>query len=295
MNITVDQARALQAVALHGTLQSAAESLNKGHSALLYLLKNMESQLDLKLLDRSGYRNQLTPEGEIVLKACERMIDSQEELLRVCEKLRSEWEPSIKLIYDGVIDFQLMGDALRALKKLKSPTEVRILAAHLHEVESRFHEEKADMMVTILPIGEPDISSIQLPAIRMVLVAHKLHPLHASPKKKHSVNSLLEHTLVKIRGATKPLGLSTDQMSFDSLLSVNDFFTKKQAILAQVGFGWLPEYLIEKELEKDLLKPVRSELSASHRLQPHLYHRQGDSLGRVGRFLVDHFRGLGGR
>lgn len=290
MNITIDQARALQAVALHGTLQAAAESLNKGHSTLLYLLKTMESHLNLKLLDRSGYRNHLTPAGEIVLKHCERMIDAQEELLRVCEKLRSEWEPSIKLIYDGVIDFQLIGDALRALKKLKSPTEVRILAAHLHEVESRFHEEKADMMVTILPIGEPDISSIRLPPIRMVLVAHKQHPLINSSRKKHSINSLLEHTLVKIRGATMPLGLSTDQMSFDSLLSVNDFFTKKQAILAQVGFGWLPEYLIEKEMERGLLKPVRSELSSKHRLQPYLYHRHQESLGKVGKFLVDQFQ-----
>ena len=72
MEITIDQAKALDAVARRGTLQKAAQELRKGHSAVMYLLKGLESQLNLQLFDRKGYRNQLSPEGEIVLKHCRR-------------------------------------------------------------------------------------------------------------------------------------------------------------------------------------------------------------------------------
>jgi DNA-binding transcriptional LysR family regulator len=74
VNITLDQAEALDAVARLGTYQKAAEELHKGHSAIMYLLRNLEEQVGLKLLDRSGYRSKMTVEGQIVLQYCRELL-----------------------------------------------------------------------------------------------------------------------------------------------------------------------------------------------------------------------------
>jgi DNA-binding transcriptional LysR family regulator len=47
MHVTLDQARALDAFARTGTFQAAAKELHKVHTAVLYALKQLESQTGL--------------------------------------------------------------------------------------------------------------------------------------------------------------------------------------------------------------------------------------------------------
>jgi DNA-binding transcriptional LysR family regulator len=43
--VTLDQARVLDALARHGTLQRAATALGKGHSSVIYALKTLEDAI----------------------------------------------------------------------------------------------------------------------------------------------------------------------------------------------------------------------------------------------------------
>ena len=69
MPITLDQARALQALAEYGTFEAAASALHKGHSAIVSAIKNMEAQLELKHPDRKLYRTKVARAGEAVREA----------------------------------------------------------------------------------------------------------------------------------------------------------------------------------------------------------------------------------
>lgn len=291
MNITIDQAEAFDAVVKYGTIQKAAKSLHKGHSAVMYLIKSLEDQTQLKLFDRSGYRNQMTLEGEMVLKYCRQLMLTRSELEQVCLKLRNGWEPSLKLIYDGVVDFNIIGDALFKLNESQVPTEVKVLAAYLHEVEKKFEEEKADMMVTILPLKQAEISFIKLKPIRMLLVAHRVHALtHRYKHKKITLADLRRHTFIKITGTPGQLGFSTEQLEFGSTFLVNDFATKKQAVLKGLGYGWLPEYLLESELKDKSVQIIKSEIDNEYLLSPRLYHRKEEAIGKTAKQLLNYFR-----
>ena len=79
-------------------------------------------------------------------------------------------------------------------------------------------------------------------------------------------------------------------MHFNSTFSVNDFYTKKQAILHELGFGWLPDYLIENELEKKVLQLVPSETESVHSLRPRLYYSSTEMLGRVSKKMIEAFQ-----
>ena len=61
--MTLDQLKALDAVVLCGSIRAASQMLHKTPPAISTLIKNLEKDIDIQLLDRDGYRPSLTPEG----------------------------------------------------------------------------------------------------------------------------------------------------------------------------------------------------------------------------------------
>src|ERR1700738_5410539 len=61
--VTINQLRCFDAVVTEGGFQAAAAKLRRTHSAVFTSIKNLESQLGLRLLDRDGYRVTLTDHG----------------------------------------------------------------------------------------------------------------------------------------------------------------------------------------------------------------------------------------
>lgn len=290
MDMTLEQARAFDAVARAGTVQKASLELNKAHSAVLYSIRTLEEQTGLKLFDRTGYRNTLSLEGEIVLKYCRQMLSTRGELAKICANIKSGWEPSLKLIYDGVIDFGFVADALFRLNEMKAPTEVKVLTAHLNEVEAVFAAENADVMVTILPLKRLQIPSIKLAPVRMYLAAHRDHPLAEDRRGKLDFGDLNRHTFIKIKAASGEVGLSTEQMNFESYFYVNEFGIKKAAILKRLGFGWLPDYLIRRELKSGVLRTLKTQVENTHLVYPRIFHRPEETLGKASRELISFFK-----
>lgn len=284
MEITLEQARVLDAVARLGTIQKAAVELNRGHTAVIYSLKRLEEQTQLTIFQRMGRRNQLTHEGEIALKFCRRLLETHQDFSNSCRQIKSGWEPELKLVYDEVTDFNFIGRALYQLNRLKAPTRVKILSAHLGEVEALFAHESADFMVTILPLQKLQINSRKLRPIDMHLVAHRDHPLARS--RKVNADDLNNHTFITISMKPGQVGLGTEHMKFDSYFLVNSFVNKKIALLNRLGFGWVPDYLIQSELKKGTLKKLKTDIDNTHTLSPRLYFRNEETLGTAARALL---------
>jgi DNA-binding transcriptional LysR family regulator len=287
MDVTLEQARVLDAVARLGTVQKAAEELNRGHASMIYSLKRLEEQTELRIFEKVGRRNRLTHEGEVALKFCRKLLDTQREFSNSCKQIKSGWEPALKIVYDEVVDFNIIGQALYQLHRMKTPTEVKILSAHLGGVEALFAREAADFMVTILPLQKLQVKSKKLKPIDMLLVAHRDHPLCQAGRARASIEDLNKHTFVTISTTPGQLGLGTEQMKFDSYFFVNSFMNKKMALMNKLGFGWLPDYLIQTELKKGTLQKVRTEIDNSHILSASLYFRAEESLGAAARAFLE--------
>lgn len=92
MKVDLEALQALDAVIRHGGYAQAAAQLNKVSSALSYQIRKLEDQLHLPLLDRSGYRVRLTPEGEAVLAEGRRLLQQAGRIETLAEQLGSGWE-----------------------------------------------------------------------------------------------------------------------------------------------------------------------------------------------------------
>ena len=285
MPITLEQARALDALAQHGTFAAAATALRKRHTAVLYAMRTLEEQTDLRLLDRRGYRTRLTGAGERVLEECRRLLAAERSFDATVHDLRGGWEPQLRIVFDGVVPAEpIVREVVRVADR--GPTRVHVSAEFLTGVEAAFVRDEADMMISVVPPEGLALDSRPMPQIRALLVAHAKHPLSVA-RRPVDREGLAAHVLVSVRGSDPRLELPTASVEPRSAVSLNDFAAKKSAILAGTGYGWLPEYLIDKELARGIVKRVRWEGASVHAFAPRLYTRVGRRLGRAASQVVE--------
>jgi DNA-binding transcriptional LysR family regulator len=280
MSITLEQARALDALDRHKTYQAAAKALHKAHSAVLFAVRSLEDQTGLVLLDRRGYRTKLTPAGERVLEACRTMLAAERAFENVCHEIKSGWEPRLCIVFDGVQPAAPILDVVAELVREQVPTRIDVRADFLDGVEASFEREEADLMIAVLPPRDARLSSIALPSIPASLVTHRGHPL-AAPRKTYEPAELEQHVLCTVRGSDPRLVLGTSSLAPRTTIHLNDFAAKHAAILAGIGFGWLPDAMAQAELRSGVLKRIRWAGASTHLFEPRLYHRNDAVLGRA--------------
>jgi len=297
MEVTLDQARALDALARHGTFAKAAAALHKQHTAVLYALKGLEAQTGLALLDRTGYRTKLTAVGELVLAQCRRMLDAERDLGSLCEVIRTGWEPRLGIVFDGIVQADPLLRVVGELARERVPTRLTVTAEFLGGVEEAFVRAGADVMVSVLPPQTVSLRSQAMAPLRALLVARKGHPLVAKGAAV-SDDDLRGQVLLVVRGSDPRLRLSTDALDVPTVVSLNDFHAKRTSLLDGLGYGWMPEHLIERELRRGALERVRWKAGSTHTYQPHVYTRAGQAPGRAAQRVIDALvapRGRGGR
>lgn len=291
MNVTLEQARALDALARHGTFAAAAQALHKGHTAVLYALRTLEEQSELTLLDRRGYRTRLTPAGERVLEHCRKLLTAEQELEAACAEIRAGWEPTLRILFDGIFPAEPLLRVVKQLRAEGAGTRFHVSAEFLAGVEAAFVREEADLMVSLLPPALPDLRSYRLAELKAVLVAHRSHPL-AAKRGLLKDEELAPHLLLTVRGSDPRLQLSTGALEGRCTVHLNDFAAKKAAILEGLGYGWLPEHLMVRELRRGELKALKLARGATHLFHPSLHHRAGVRLGRAASRVVQALTGV---
>lgn len=290
MAVTLDQARALDALARHGTFAKAAAALRKRHTAVLYAVATLETQTGLTLLDRSGYRTSLTSAGERILVHARALLEAERQLEAACSEIKTGWEPELRLVFDGIFPVEPVLDVVAEIARAGASTRVDVSSAFLAGVERTFVETDADMMIAVLPPAAPppDLLVVRLAPIRARLVAHKDHPLARAVRNDEELDeqALAAHVLLTVRGSDPRLQLSTRGLEPPIAVRLADFHAKKAGILARLGYGWLPEHLALAELERGTLVPLRWKKESVHVFDPRLYVRAGRQRGRAARIVL---------
>lgn len=285
MNISLDQARVLAAVAEAGSFSRAAKKLGKSHSAVAYSIRMIEEQTRFEIFDKSQYRSTLTANGEKVLEACRRLLEAERDLAEVCNEINAGWEPQLQIVHEGLLPIGPLVEAVRRLGEQKIPTKIRVVSEFNVGIERKFEELNAQMMTSLLAPKRDVYDSLPLTPVRSLLVASREHPL-VKEDRSWSLSDLKRHRFITVFGNDVRLELSTAALDHDSSFQVGDFHSKKEVLLTGVGFGWMPEYLIQKELERGDLQVLRWSRPSERLFFPHLYFYGGDRLGPAGRAFV---------
>lgn len=284
----LDSFRILEHIVRAGSFTKAAAKLFKTVPAISYNISQLEQNLGIKLLDRTGYRVKLTPAGDRMLREARAVIMQADHLQSLALQLSNDWEPKLELVFDGMLDPGIILDVISQVKSLGAPTIFQLTTEYLDGVEKRFEAGSADIMFSLSASSDERWIQEYLFEIEAVLVAA---PSTGLDKDKQylapELSSFLEVSVQDSSYEQPEPGRSLGNLEH---FFVGDFYIKKKAILNGMGIGWMPLGWIQKELESGELFRVDIEHTRKISYPVYVGQRKNQASGQAQTLFIDKLR-----
>lgn len=258
MSINLDSLALLELIEARGSFAAAAAALNKAPSAITYQLRQLEESLDVLIYDRTGHKAKLTPAGKALLDDGRKLLESSEALTKRVKAVASGWEAELRIVLDSIVPFEHAIEWIKAFDTLNSPTRLRFSSEVLSGTWEALYSGRADLLIGSR-LDQNQFASAtglhvqSLGRSMFVFAVAPTHPLANLPEPLQ-IDTIRQHRAVAVGDTSrnfKPLtfGLQTGQ----AVLTVPSLQAKVKAQLANLGCGWLPCNLIEREVAEGQL------------------------------------------
>lgn len=284
--LTLDQLRALLAVAESGSFSSAARQLRRVQSAISQTMANLEAQLGLTLWDRSTRRPTLTEAGRVILAAAQRVCADVDALHNLSAELRKGLEPELSLCVDALFPVAALVELCQDFAVAFPAVNLRVQTETLAAVAARVLSGKASLGVAG-PMGQSQGLERQVLApIRMLAVVAGTHPL-ARQRGPISTSRLKQEVQIVLseRGDE---GVPDQAVLSARTWRVFDLHTKHALLLGGLGWGNLPAHLIRDDLRHKRLRRIQPAAwgAEEHTLYLSAVFRPGTPLGPAHRWML---------
>ena len=284
MDITLDQIRSLEAITAEGSFSAAARALNKARTAVSYDIHKLETALGILLFDRSGHRAVLTSEGRGILEEGRLLLARANGLETLAARYREGWEPRMQVVIDGILPMDPIMKVLKALADEGVPTQITTRIEFLAGVQTRFEREGAEIMLVKDFHKSSGLSAVPLKRQESLLLAAPGHPLiRDAGSKRWSKADLREHIQLTVQDSSNRTD-SLDAYLFggNRVYYLSDFFTKRKALIMELGFGWMPYHMVKDELNAGELCEVPYSGESRYNFTPFLVYPTDRPPGRTG-------------
>ncbi|CAB3837099.1 HTH-type transcriptional regulator YhaJ [Achromobacter pulmonis] len=244
---TLHDLQCFDAVVRAGGFQAAAETLHRSHPAVFAAVAKLERQLDLALLDRSGYRVRPTAAGQSFHARAQALLRELAGLRAHAEQLAMGQESELNVVLGDFCPRPLL---LRLLGQFFAQWPATRLNLHFEAVTGpweRLMDGDADLILHRVEPGDVRVEWLELGSVPFVPVAapgylapspRALRPEHLHDYTQCVMRDTARHTPARdhfmVEGARQ--------------CTVADQLMKKEIILLGLGWGHMPRFLVEEEL-----------------------------------------------
>jgi DNA-binding transcriptional LysR family regulator len=289
--LTLHQLLCFEAVVTEGTFQAAAEKLRRSQPTVSSSVKNLETQLQLSLLDRSGYRVTLTEAGRSFYERTRVFLHEMHRLRDHAAQLAMGEESELRVV---IGDLCPLPEILGLLRRFFHGCPGTRLHLHFEAISGpweRLFDDEADLIFHHIDKADPRLEFIDLFAVEHVPVVAPDF-LRFPVSDSITPEQMRDYVQCVIRDTARRLP-ARDYFLVEGARSwtVSDQLMKRELIVQGMGWGHLPRYLIEQNLRDQTLLPItgryfkggKSELVAARRRNtPH-----GPIAHRLWQFVAD--------
>ena len=255
IDFTLDQIRALDAIEQTGSFSGAGERLHKVPSAISYAVNSLEVGLGVTLFDRSRRRAALTPAGQRVLTASREILREVAVFEGIVSSLVQGWEPELRVVVDGALPMDGVIDAMKRFAAPDVPTKLRLEVQYQEGVIERFESSGAQLGMVLGFDGNGDddpYDCSDLAKLSLSLVAASDHPM-VTCEDPESIRN--DHAELVVRDTSTDFDDRSKGsfMGSSNVVFLSDFHSKRNAVLAGAGYGWIPTHLITEDLSEGRL------------------------------------------
>ena len=167
MNVTLRQMRAFVEVVRSGGFTAASKRLHLTQSATSLLVRELEGQLGLQLLDRSTRRLALTEAGSEFLRSSARILVDVDEAVLQAQDLLEMRRGRVTVAAPPVLASTLLPDVIAEFEAQHPAITVRMADVPVDQIVLQVQSGEADFGVGVFPSQEIDLD-------RMALLEHAL-------------------------------------------------------------------------------------------------------------------------
>ena len=293
--MTLDQLLMFKIVAEAGSLKAASDKLHKTQPAISQSIKQLESQLDLILFNREGYRLAITEQGRKLLQHTQRVLNEAQEMRQVAKHLAKGNEASITLAFEASFNLARILPILELTQNEFPYTQIILKQEFLTGALEALDQGKADIAISAGGIEPMHSSHFELGFLFSGSLLDVASPrlLGRYPNLSHVRELVNEYQIVIQDTGTGTANIEFGVQAGQRRWYVNDFYTKKMLIQSGMGWGKLPHYMVEESLADGSLQPLElRERQNNIQLDYYVMRRPHSPLGPVAQALWENLAQL---
>lgn len=252
--MTLDQMKILVAIFDAGSVLAAAKKLHRTQPTISVGLKKLEDELGVQLLDRSSYRATLTSEGRQLCEKSRAILQQVSEFKTMARYLSLGHEPEVHLAIEASCPMSVVLDILKASEAKYPQTDFNLRVENIWGALEKVQDGDVDLAISPWLYDQKGLESLPLTTTRLLTVAA---PDFCPSSNPLGMDDMRRHVQVVVRDSGwRDQGLSYGILEGGRHWIVSDHQTKKQLIVAGMGWGRLQEHIIEDELRDGMLIPL---------------------------------------
>lgn len=248
--VSLDQWRTLQAVIDYGGFAQAASQLHRSQSSISYAVNKLQEQLGLKLLHIEGRKAVLSEAGKVLLQRSRQLVADASSIEQQAHHLEKGWEAEIRLAVETAYPTHYLMQALKLFEPVSKDTRIRLQEVVLSGSEDILLRGEADLVIS--PYVPQGFLSDELIKVNFFAVAHPEHALHQLERPLTQRDLIREtHVIVSDSGSKS---INSGWFNEAQHWAVASLESARRVISSGLGYGWLPEMEIEKQVKNNELK-----------------------------------------
>lgn len=288
-SLTLDQVLLFVTVAETGSFSAAARRLDRVQSTVSYGIAQLESQLEVKLFDRSRKKPVLSPIGQALLGEAKAILQAVQDWRGHAERLTEGEETELSLVLDRIVPVQFLIGSIQHLKAHYPQVKWVVYSEVLQAITQRVLAGEAQLAITgyLRPEHRAELASQTLGYLDFVRVAATDHPLGLM-EQCLSLATLHQHTQLTVEAFD---GLSAPHTE-RSIWHLSGLWEMKDFAVAGLGWAYLPVHMVLSELKAGSLRllSLSGESSPARPVPISVIYRRDRPPGPVGQALLKQWK-----
>jgi DNA-binding transcriptional LysR family regulator len=290
-NLTLQQLQCFDAVATEGSFQAAAAKLHRTHPTVFAAVKNLEAQVGIALLDRDGYRVALTEAGRSFHARTRTLLYELGTLHNHAAQLAMGEESELSVVIGDISPLPEMLGLLRQFFERCPGVRLNLHFEALAGPWERLLDGEADLILHHIDKSDTRLEHMSLCKVSVIpVVAPRFLAFPVSDDV--TPEQMRDYVQCIIRDSSRH-SAPRDYFLVEGARSwtVSDQLMKKEIILQGMGWGHMPDFLVEKELRDGKLLSIKGRhfpggetdiVAARLRNKPH-----GPVAGRLWQYIAE--------
>jgi DNA-binding transcriptional LysR family regulator len=290
--ISLDQLRAFIAAVDEGSFSAGARRLNRAQSAVSELVSNLEAQIGVQLFDRSERYPKLTAAGGLLVADARAVIGNINVLKARAKGISGGLEPELSAVIDVLFPIEAVADSASEFQARFPRTPLRLYVEALGGAYQLVLDGRCSLgVVGSLPDAPVSMSVEPLPAVDMIMVAARGHPLSKLtgiiPKSE-----LVKHVQLVLTDRSELTQGREFGVISPLTWRLSDLYAKHSFLLKGLGWGGMPLHAVKQDLKnKRLVKLLIEDMPEQGLALPMFaVYSSAQPPGPAGRWLIERLR-----